>query len=301
MRLHKITTYSAFFLTLSLLASSVTAPAEEPAKRRFVIGFGLKSLYEVDVKDANVAFSLWSKELGESKGMFVESFVYVNIDDLVKDFDRGKVDLIIVKSNDFLNKFEKAYRHGDIILTYSVMGKKTRKYLLLARRDNVLPGLKSLKAGRLAITKNDELSMIYLNTLLHRQNLPAANRFFSLIDEKLKPSQAIMSVFFKQNDACLVPDSSFSIASELNPQLGVQLEAVASSDELIQGLAIFRKDYDQENKEIVLERILSLNKYARGKQILLLFKANNFEPMAEGELATVRSLMQEYSRRKAWE
>ena len=282
-------------LTIFIMASSVHSRAEKNEQPRFILGYAMKTLYDVDIKDAHVAFSLWSKELGEETGFHVEARLYDRVEDLSRDFQKGVLDFGIVKTLDYL-ELKKKDIDSEIALTNVRSGKKGHKYLLLVRSDSQIYDVKDLRGKKINVVKGDEIGMLFLNTYLLKRKQSEANRFFSIIEEKVKPSQVILPVFFGQADICLVPDVSFYTMIELNPQIGQKLRVIVSSEDIIAGVGYFRKDYNQAYKQQILNTIYALNTKIRGKQILTLFKSDRFGKLEEKDLLYTQHLINEYNK-----
>jgi ABC-type phosphate/phosphonate transport system substrate-binding protein len=263
-------------------------------KPRLYMGYSSKTFLDVDMKDAVAALDVWVNELSAKEGFIAQNNIYEDLNLLAKDFQQGKLDFGLVKSLDYL-KIKKAI-NPEIAMTYIKGGKKTIRYHILVRFDSGISNVGGLRNKKLTMRKGDDMGILFLNTLLLKNKQPESDKTFSFIDAKMRSSQVILSVFFGQSDVCLATDVSYRTMIELNPQIKEKLRIISSSDELVEGVNFFRKDYDEHSKKIVLERSQSLKETARGKQILLLFKIEKVALIEEKDLDTVRSLLSEYER-----
>jgi hypothetical protein len=91
-----------------------------------------------------------------------------------------------------------------------------------------------------------------------RNSFSECDTFFGSVEEKVKVSQALLSVFVGQSDACLFPDESYKTMVELNPQLKQKLRTIVTLDNLLIGIGFFRKTYKENLKKETFKRILTL-------------------------------------------
>jgi hypothetical protein len=122
---------------------------------------------------------------------------------------------------------------------------------------------------------------MWLDVVLMRSRLPPAQRYLQSVKAVDRPAQAVLPVFFGQSDACLVTRRASEDLVELDPQIGKQLVALATSPPFLPSLMCFRTAYREDSKSVTLESALSLHDKAEGKQVLRLFRTDRlgrFEP-----------------------
>jgi len=292
LRYFDIKTLKFLMIIISLIFLPTIARPEKPNNPRLFIGYSSKTFLDVDMKDAVAALDVWVNELSAKEGFIAQNKIYEDLSLLVKDFQQGNLDFGIVKSLDYL-KIRKGL-HSELAMTYMKGGKKTIRYYILVRYDSGITGIHGLRNKRLSMRRGDDMGLLFMNTLLLKNRQPEADKSFSYIDNKIRSSQVILSVFFGQSDVCITTDVAYRTMIELNPQVKENLKIISSSDELVEGVNFFRKDYDEHNKKIVLDRSQTLKDTARGKQILLLFKIDKVALVGEKDLDTVKSLVSEY-------
>jgi len=276
-------------------AFSITAQANS-----IRMGYSSKTLFDVDIKDAAAALQVWTKEIAASLGWQARADLYEDLNPLIQDLQAGKLDLVALKSLDYLRIAQST--KSDLAFTAFKSGKKTLKYMLLARVDSDVKELSNLRGKTISIMNGDETGMLFLETVLLRKNLPESRKFFSSIEAKGKLSQVILSVFFNQADVCLTNDSGFNIMKELNPQIGQKMKIIAESPEIVESLAFFRGDYDASMKKSVIRRALKLGDTPRGQQVQMLFKISGLTTINEQDLFTLKRLLKEYEQysKKKW-
>jgi len=268
---------------------------ESHAETQFKMGYAMKTLYDVDMKDAHTAFTMWSKEVGAKTGYTVSLTMFDCFEELMDAFKKGEIDFAIVKSTD-LSLVDKGEIDREHLVTNVRSGKKGHVYMFMVHKDSPLDHIEAMKGKKLTVVKSDSLGRIFLDTLLLKKGLSESDAFFHSIEEKVKVSQVLLSVFFKQSDACLIPDVTYKTMVELNPQIKQRLRTIAKSDNLLAGVGFFRKNFSENRKDEVFKRIVTLHTTPRGKQILLLFKSEAFAKVADNELLSLKKLKDDYAR-----
>ena len=128
--------------------------------------------------------------------------------------------------------------------------------------------------------------------------LPEAPGFFSSIVDKRKSSQAVLSVFFRQTDACIATSEAFDIMVALNPQVGRRLKVIASSPEIVCTVSFFRKGYCEKTKAVIRNGAANLENTVEGQQLLILFKLTGIFFLKDSDLDSFRVLLNEYRQLK---
>jgi phosphonate transport system substrate-binding protein len=257
------------------------------------------SLGDVDKEDAEVAIAFWTSEVFKGLKRPLRSKLFF-IDDTAAFLDgikAKKFDMIALPSQEYLRLQEVI--NLEPVLGTIVGGKPGEEYALITRQDkggNNLRGLKNLILLFQHDQWNDSNPLIWLDTILYKQGLPPAKKFFSLIKFVNKPSQAVLPVFFRQADVSLVSRRSFATMVELNPQLGKELQILALSPCFLPGLIAFRKDLSPEIKTQLIDAALKLQTHPQGEQLLKLFKVDRFFSFKPADLNTIIELLQEYKR-----
>jgi ABC-type phosphate/phosphonate transport system substrate-binding protein len=287
MKYSKSISLCCVFFIASILVCPIYIQAEQGDKLRFRIGYSVKSLPEIDVKDADAALEIWVKEIAKDIGASAESRIYTDTKALFKDFQNGKLDMGVTLTSDYLNAEREL--NAELAVSSFRGGKKTMKHLLLVHSDSTYYKIGDLKNKKISMLRRDESGGIYLKLVLLGKKLPVAEKFFMSIEEKNKSSQVILSVFFKQSDACIATDTSFNTMIALNPQIGNKLRVIASSPELIETVSFFRRDYNEKHKQRVLKLTEELKDYPRGQQVLLLFQVEKLVKTKESDLDITRN------------
>jgi ABC-type phosphate/phosphonate transport system substrate-binding protein len=262
------------------------------------VGFPKYILFDVDIKDAKVAMELWANELSKINKLPLKtrSIIIHDLPSLVKALKNKQIDVIGLPSLDYL----KIKDEVDLIPALGTIlgGKHGEEYVLITRTDKAPPmSLKELKNNKLVFQRDrfvGNVPLMWLDTLLLKRGLPVSKHFFADIKTVNKVSRAVLPVFFKQMDACLVTRRGFDTMVELNPQLGEQLKILDASPIFVLGVVVFRKDFNEDYRNKIIKTAIDFRKLPSGKQILTLFKVDDFFPFHNSDLDTLLGLLEEY-------
>lgn len=252
---------------------------------------------EVDIRDARVAIELWTMELSKQLDipLIPKTTIVTEMNTLIDAVLKGEVDMVAIQSIDYLrirNRLE---------LDPALIGIKGESYqeelVILVHQESrirVLEDLKGLSISTPIGPGRNTIMHLWLETLLDRSFGIGIDSFFTELKHVMKPSQSILSVFFRQADACIVTRRSFDVMVELNPQVGRNLHVVVSSRGFVRYLFCFRKGCDARLRDTVTEAALSLESMTKGKQILTLFKLDRVIEYQPYHMENVIQLLDEH-------
>jgi hypothetical protein len=81
--------------------------------------------------------------------------------------------------------------------------------------------------------------------------------------------------------------------AELNPQVGKELERIATSPPLVSAVGCLRTDFNERYEGQITDTLELLHSDPQGKQILTLFRQGKLIRFKESYLAGVESLLKE--------
>lgn len=263
----------------------------------FVMGFAASVLSDVDPKDAKAATKVWADMIMRRKNQKVESqaVVYDGLASMEAALRASLVDFVWLPPKVFLE----ARDHLPIvpIVISTPLRGLFNEFVLVVRRDARVTTVRELKNKRLTMeTEHDgSIPMIWLETLLMKEAQPERpEQFFASVKGARKPSHTILPVFFGQADACIASRSAFETVVELNPQVGKELETIASSAPFVSAIGSLRKDFFAKYEPLVTANLELLHDDPQGRQILTLFKQGRLLRFKESYLATVEQLLKEH-------
>ncbi len=287
------------FLLMVAQAFCLLGPVTQAAAPKTLcrVGYSMHTMSDVDPKDAEAALRVWVNELAAQYDFHVDIKMYKDVEELVKDFHRRKLDFIVLNSVDYLRQSGALKAGPDV--TQIRNGKATVKYVVLVGDRAAQGAIEGMKQKKLAVARGHSLGRIFLDVWLMRNKLQPAERFFSDIQEKSKDAQAILDTFFGRSDACLVTEAAYKMMVELNPQVGKKLRVVAESPELVASVGVFHPDYPQELRQRAIKGMSSdYMQHERGKQIILLFNVERMERISDHQFASVQRLIADHERLK---
>jgi ABC-type phosphate/phosphonate transport system substrate-binding protein len=288
----------AFSLIILLLCRIAECQAEnsEFTPEILRVGYSTKFLNDVSVADAQVALELWTRELSRSAmpmlKMQPKPFIYDDLQSIVKALKNREIDLIAITALDYLKIKDKVQLEP--ALSASRQGTNDGDELvLLVRRDQQITDLGQLKGKRLTVHAGYMLdtASFWLSSVLASKNLAEKEGFFGSVREVKKVSQAVLPVFFKQADACLVSKTSFQMMVELNPQIGQELTVLLTSDKFMYGMLCFHRHLSADVKMQVIQSAFNMHTTTMGKQILTLFQIDRVTPFKMSMLDTTIALL----------
>lgn len=284
-----------FFACLVFVLFSFDAFADTTAPRPdLCVAYSTRAFPDLDAKDVQAAMQLYVRELGKEAGRRAEGYVYDSSNGLISEIRLGNYDLIALSSVTYLRIRDSV--DTELALAHVKGGKISVRYLLVVGAQSPYQNLRDLRGKRINLLKGDDIGPLYLDTLLLQQRLPEARKFFASVEEKSKPSQLVLPIFFGQSDVCVITDTAFKNMAEMNPQVAKATRILASSDEMVGSITVFRKSVTKDIKRKSLDVAMSLKNSVRGRQILTLFKIEDLSPVKEPDLAGISKLIHDHDR-----
>jgi len=264
-------------LAAALLRAEAPSPPEKPVLP-LRVAFTSQMFSSVNESDAAAAVRIWAQMLGRDRGIPVdpEAAVLSGDDGTEQALLRGLVDCVTMTAEEY-------WRHRRMlspspIIAATVNGKLTEEYLLMVRKDSEIARLEDLLGRSLTVFQSPRTSiaMIWLEILLAEARMPGPESAFSQITACPKLARAVLPVFFRQADACLITRNGLDTMSELNPQVGRELRILATSPAVVPTVFCFRKDYASPNREKLIAELSALSSRPAGEQFMALFQCGDF-------------------------
>ena len=272
---------TAAFLLLMLFrgaADTSDTPSAAPNRTQFRFGFSSATFTEVNENDARAGMKVWAQMLFKEHGLPIEPEPTVLRDcEAIDRALRGKsIDAIVLNTDEYW-KLGEDLRAGPFIGGLND-GRITEEYVLLVHRDSGFKRLEDLRGRSVALLRTSRMSLasVWLDTILVQGGLPRADEFLRMTPFP-KLSKAVLLVFFRQADACLVTRRGFKTMGELNPQVSQRLQVLAASPELVPTGFCFRRDYQGPVKDTILAELAKIKDSPAGAQVLTLFQSGSLE------------------------
>jgi ABC-type phosphate/phosphonate transport system substrate-binding protein len=258
---------------------AVEAVATAPSNTVLRLGFSSSLFAGVNENDAKAAMKVWAQAiLTEHRvGIIAEAKVLNGGEEITSAVRDKLVDTVTLSVEEY------CALGRELLCTNAIFGVSagalTEEYLLLVHHDSNLGRIDDLRGHSLVLFENARaaLAPVWLETLLLKSGLGQTHRFCGRVMQATKLSQVVLPVFFRQADACVVTRRGFQTMVELNPQVGQQLRTLVASPALIPSAFLFRADYTDPTKEVILGETGKVHSTAGGQQILTLFQCENLE------------------------
>lgn len=271
---------ASIFTLLTVFASCCSAKAAEPSLFHLNIGFSSRAFVNVPPEDIKIAVRILAGKVARNTIGSADSKIYDSPADIEQDFRAKKLDTIALTPDEFI-KLENRVLLDPIMVTATSKGHEV-ELLLMVRKDSGIRSFGDLRNRRLAIAEKESryanMYSIWLETLIMRKGLSGDARFFSAVTETKKPSQALMQVFFRKADACIITGQLLDVSVELNPQIGRELTVIERLPKLAGGIIAMRRDLPEVYKQRLRQALLTLHEDQEGKQLFVLFQLKKLVP-----------------------
>jgi ABC-type phosphate/phosphonate transport system substrate-binding protein len=286
-----------FLSVLMGMALPVVLWAEPDENRTVRLGFTPSILPQGERNDVKIAMKSWTEMVGKEEGIIFKSVVefYDTLPAALRAFEIGQVDILTLNANEGIALLDSQPVDDGYVGVWN--NRSVDPVLLLVHADGPIKGLRDLKNTSFLWDSGGgmgDLPWMWLDIQLLKEKLPVMNRFFLKVKEVEKVQPAVMAVFFKQAEACLVRETPFKTMCELNPQLGKQLRVLMASPPLSRGLTFFRPDLKIRDFKRFKASVVRLHLSNRGRQVLNLFKADRLATFTPDLLGTARTILQEH-------
>jgi ABC-type phosphate/phosphonate transport system substrate-binding protein len=282
----------SLFCLLWLFLSSTMAAAETTSHPSILVGGSADALHDSTITDAEIAIRLIFNEMLASIDESFTIKIYESNDDLVQDFKDGKIDAIYTYSLGFLELDELIHPTARYVVQYGTSIKQ--RYLILVRREDHHIRLSELRNHKASLATSYFVGKRFLDVKLLQQGLPVSENFFYEIDLVSEANTAVVDLFFGKVDVAVVPENSYELACELNPQLRASLVVLDSSEPMICDAVGMRYDFPQSRIERIAPYVLRKGPKGRLKHLLETFRIEGLYRMDNDTMKEVKKLDETY-------
>jgi ABC-type phosphate/phosphonate transport system substrate-binding protein len=269
-----------------------------PVKDQIRIGYSSSFFPGMDKRDVQTALDLWTGDLAKTGPIKAEpvAIIFDNLRKMVEAARQQEVDFVVMPFLDYL-KIRQTTNLEPLLLG-TKNGRIGEEYVLIVHRSAPWTEVKQLRGKKLlvqGIAGASASSLLWLDTVLLHQGLPLSTKFFHPLKKVDKPSKAVLPIFFKQADACLVPLWAYNTMVELNPQVGSETKILARSPTLPRAALFLRKGVADRKKLAVINRALKLGGSARSKQLMTLFNLDKLVRFHPKYLESIIALYEDHN------
>lgn len=275
--------------------SEAAPPADPP---RFRMGVSYASFGMVSPNDASAALKVWASTLAKERNLKlnVQVGLFEQESQLRRALDGNQLEAASMSAEEFLRSGQMP--DGIFLAAKNATGME--RYVVVVHRGSGIDDLAGLKGRRLLhhISPMTGPALPWFEILLARQEMGRAEAVLGKLTTIDNPSKAVLRVFFRQDDACLVTTNAFGLACELNPQLRKDLKVLATSPELISNLVFFHPRYTGAARLQMEAAFLDLHSTPVGQQVLTIFQGSRMVKLPLSRLESTRQLLAAFERLK---
>jgi ABC-type phosphate/phosphonate transport system substrate-binding protein len=278
--------------TVFFVSFATNAEPNHFAEPNIRAGVFLNSFPYISRTDAEVGLKYWAEQVGKSQKINVTVSFYDNIKQMRVDFDLGKINFIVAAPMVILRNFDRASLSNG--LTLSRHGTSLESLVLVTRQNEGMNEFKNLVGKKIGLISNDDISEAYLDLLSLKNLAQPHQKLFSKVVWVEKKAQLVYDLFFKKVDAIIIFETSYSVVSELNPQIKEQTQVIARIAGLNFGIGLFHKSVPADFREMVITYWLNLGNAAGDQYLLQMFNSDKFERASPEDLRTVEYFLSDY-------
>ena len=261
------------------------------------IGFTLDLFRSVNPNDARGAIRVLSRTVGLAANVPMHDEPLVgDAEAMAQALREGRVDAVGMSVLEF-SKLGGSERLGPLFTTRH-QGSIYEEFVLITHRDGPVESLAEL-GDRTLVLHTDSRSNpapYWIDARLEAEGLPRVSGLVARVVPEMSLQRAVLSVFFNQVDAGVVPRSGLDLMAEMNPQIRQQLRILETSPPLITALFALRADYNPTFKQELLQGLADLDATPAGRQMLTIFQAEGLEPLAPSVLQQTLDLLDQWMR-----
>jgi hypothetical protein len=251
-----------------------------------------------DLNDANrhAALQLLSKELTRGSDLEFQVVALQSMPEMLEMFAAGKLNYIIINSYLYLtDRLKLQYYLNDELWAIQRAEDANEEYVLVVANDYNYKNINSLSGKSISVHKDYLLQKFYLNYLIQKQTGLPVDKFFKRIKETRTDSQAVLDVFFRTSDSCLVPQYVVNLVAELNPAVlqGIHIVHHSGAD-FIPAIVLVSKNNPMYIGNIVRKNLLTLSESTRGQEILNLFSIKSIRLSNAAALQNMIKIYDDY-------
>ena len=284
-------------VSLFALAVPMRSQVADSVGSTFRFGFSSSTFLDVNENDAKAAVKVWARMLFKERGLPVEPDpTILNGPTAIAQALRAKqVDAIAIPVDEYSKLLEEL--DPRLFIAGLNEGQITEEYVLLVHQDSAIQRVEDLRGRSVGCWQNSRMSLglVWLDTVLVQGGFPRA-REFCRVKQINKLSQAVLPVFFRQADACVVTRRGFKNMGELNPQVGQRLKVLATSPALVPSGFCFRRGYDDPLRETIVAELGKIKSSPDGTQVLTLFQSGSLEAHPVACLDSALALLATHAR-----
>lgn len=246
-----------------------------------------------DFSEAKDSLGTWIENVGRKRNVNMKVKFYENINELYKDFQDKKLDMIVVSAEYFFLNKNQIEQLSKNFWSLAYEENREYKYCLISNKKQKFNDMNDLKNKSFIMKSFD----ITANDWLDYMSLNEAQKSYKKLPKEIKyetkESTVLLNVFFNKFDYGVVRKNTWSTMLELNPSIVKNVNLIKCSEtNFVPFVGFFRNNIDEEIVKIFYDTAGKLTNYDDSEQIFTLL---NFDHIFELDKIKLDSLDKFYS------
>ena len=294
-----IVKFNALFLkqiVVFLLILLISASARSDSGQDISFAYLEKGLTELKDNEKQIALQLMANELTRNTDLHISIkpvFTFAEMQDLIQ---KESIDYAILNSFHYLNH----YGFFQQFISEPVWGVQRSEfelesYVIVAQKKYADKAIKSFSNKQLSSHQPYLLMNFYLDYWVNKSTGQQTQQFFKKIKYVKTASQAVLDVYFKSSDLCIVPKHIFDLTVDLNPAILKRLTIIHQSESLFSPVLTFTfKHVDPLIKQALNNNFVNFGQTPRSQQILEMFNFQAIKPITLKQLTPMYTLFKNH-------
>ncbi len=284
--------FKLLFVMLLIFSQWSQATEDLPQAFDMRVGFFMSAFPDLTRTDLDVALYFWTEKFSKQAGISVKAVIYESLETMRADFYQDKINIIIISPLLILNNFDYTQLKEGFKIVYQ--GSAEDELLVLTHKQSAIHHVNQIQKKRVSLLLNEPISKLYADTLSLNHFGKSLKKVVKKINYATKSSRLIYSLFFQETDIIFVYKRAYQVAVELNPQIGLNTQVIASLPHIVRGLGFFHHRVDPAFRKKVLFEAERVGRYSSGQQLLDLFYIDQVVPSSKEDIQTIKQLQQKY-------
>lgn len=273
-----------------LLCLALARPALPTDQTILAVGFYSPVIRDLSRQDVEISLRYWVDELASTAGVETRPMrFYDDIPSLRRDVESGVINFLVITAIDAIRHFSP----GSLKDGFAGYKHTPDHLLLVVRKDARIAHPGDLAGKRLVLLDDDELSQLYLETLLLKAWGQADWQRLGPVAREARSLKLIHRLFFGQADATLIHRNAYDSALALNPQIQDRLQILEAYTfpSRSHHIGLFSARVPEAERERISLAALALNDTPRGRQMLNIYRADELVRSTVKDLEPFHNLL----------
>ena len=289
-------------LLISFLLESFAQSEKVDAVKDFYLIFSNSFFGNVSEQDARASLLVWSQHYIDGwveyngTGMTTKIFFTDELSS-VRDIIKENIPSLITIDcpTYFKEGLDRNYRPIFVGTADSIA---LVELLLIVRNDSQINYLTDLKNKKISLLDGvvSEINNVWFTTNVIKECGTNPENYFSSVTKEIQPSKALLNVYFKVSDACIITRMDYDIVCELNPQLKRETEIIRTSEKYLPAVSILANNQDPRFESFIRSFAVDLTKKPYSEQVMKIFKINGITNFKDEFLTNIKNLMEDYNK-----